>query len=333
MKKAKYLIYAISNIDLATMFKTIKFISVKANKSFLSTLIDVVYCGIKYQAGYHDYLEFEFYNLNRKERKTYITRGINNQIVKLFNDKEHWYKFNDKVEFQKIFKDYTKRDFMLLKENILEFEEFLKNHQTVIAKPVDGEGGKGIEKIIYDKNVNIQELFDKLVNNNQLLIEECIVQHEKMNELYPGAVNSLRMFTFLKDDEACLLQAVLKIGNGGVVDNFASGGMYTILSDDGEVIYPAIDKNDNIYRVHPVTNKEIIGFKIPLFEEAVKLVCEAAKVVPEVRYVGWDVAISEKGPMIIEGNCYPGVFQTKPSLKGEDKTGVLPKYVKVMKLK
>ncbi len=331
MKKIKYLLYTILNINVFNMFKTIKLISAKANKNVLSTFIDVIWCGIRYQAGYHDYLEFEFYNLNKQERKTYITRGINNHIVKVFNDKKHWDKFDDKVYFQKIFKDFTKRDYIFLDKNILDFEIFLKKHQIVIAKPINGEGGKGIEKIVYDKNIDVQKLFEKLVNNNQTLIEECIVQHKKMNELYSNSVNSLRIFTFIKDGEPHFLQAVLKLGNGGVIDNFASGGMYTILNSQGKVIYPAIDKDDNIYKIHPVTNQSIIGFQVPLFKEAVELVREAAKVIPEVGYVGWDVAISEEGPMVIEGNCYPGVFQTKPSMK-EDKTGSLPKYNEFMKL-
>ncbi|MDD2181333.1 MAG: sugar-transfer associated ATP-grasp domain-containing protein [Bacilli bacterium] len=331
MKKLKYLLYSIKNIDVTKMFKIIKVISVKANKNIFLTFLDVIYCGIKYQAGYHDYLEFEFYNLNSKERLTYITRGINNQIVSNFNDKHEWYKFDDKFYFQQLFNEFTKRDFMLLDNNYEEFKSFLKKHKVVIAKPRCGEGGEGIEKIVYDPKQNIEDVFNQLVNNNQLLIEECVTQHEKMNELYDQSVNTLRMFTFIKDGKSHFLQAVLKLGNGGIIDNFAGGGMYTILDDSGKVIYKAIDKDDNTYETHPVTNKKIIGFQVPMFDEAVRLVIDASAVVPEVGYIGWDVAISKDGPIIIEGNCYPGVFQTKPSLK-KDKTGALPKYNKVMNL-
>ena len=331
MKKIKYLLYGIINIDVTKMFKTIKTISVKANKNFFTTFFDVVYCGIKYQAGYHDYLEFEFYNLNSEERLTYITRGINNQIVNKFNDKNEWYKFDDKFYFQQLFKEFTKRDYMALDNNCSEFESFLKKHKVVIAKPICGEGGEGIQKIVYDPKQNIGEVFNQLIKNNQLLIEECVVQHEKMDELYDQSVNTLRIFTFIKDGQSYFLQAVLKLGNGGIIDNFAGGGMYTILDDNGKVIYKAIDKNDNTYDIHPITNKKIIGFQVPMFDEAVQLVKDAAAVEPNIGYVGWDVAISKDGPLIIEGNCYPGVFQTKPSLK-KDKTGALPKYNAIMKL-
>ena len=66
-----------------------------------------------------------------------------------------------------------------------------------------------------------------------------------------------------------------------------------------------------------------------MFKEAVEMVKEAAKVVPEIGYVGWDIAIGEKEPIMIEGNCYPGVFQVKPSLSKE-KVGLIPKYNEVM---
>ena len=152
-----------------------------------------------------------------------------------------------------------------------------------------------------------------------------------MNILSDNSVNTMRMFTFYKNGESYFLQAVLKIGNGGVVDNFSSGGMYTYVSDTGDVYVEAIDKNDNIYSTHPISNHKIVGFKVPLFNEAVELVKEAAKVIPEVAYVGWDVAISENGPVIVEGNCFPGVFQVKPSLVAK-KEGLIPKYNEIMRI-
>ena len=66
-----------------------------------------------------------------------------------------------------------------------------------------------------------------------------------------------------------------------------------------------------------------------LTREAVELVKKAAEVVPQVGYVGWDVGISENGPVIIEGNSFPGVFQKRASLS-KDKTGIIPKYRQYM---
>ena len=332
MEKIKYLIKRIMQMDYKNMFKIAKKISKKINKNYILIILDMIRAGIKYQAGYYDYQEFEFYNLNRKQRKTYLTRGKNNQIIKKFNDKSKFYLIDNKENFYRGYKKFIKRDWILLNgKNFDEFEDFLEKNKTAIVKPVDGEGGKGVEKI---ENINLNQnriLYEKLVKNKQNIVEQCIIQHKELNELYRGSVNSLRMFTFYKDGRVYFLQAILKIGNGGVVDNFSSGGMYAYIDENGYVYTEAIDREDNIFAEHPISKHKIVGFKVPMFEEAVELVKEAAKVVPEVRYVGWDVAISDNGPMIIEGNCFPGVFQAKPSLT-KDKVGLIPKYNEVMNI-
>lgn len=314
------------------MFRIAKAISKKTKKNTFMIVFDMIRCGIKYQAGYYDYQEFEFYNLNKEERKTYLTRGKNNEIVKRFNDRTSFHKFEDKAEFNSIFNNYLKRNWMVLDDkNYSDFEKFLKDNKAIIVKPIDDEGGNGVEKFVYSNDLDCKDLYNRLIANGQLLIEECIKQHENMNVLYDKSVNTMRMFTFFKNDESYFLQAVLKIGNGGVVDNFSSGGMYTYVSNVGDVYVEAIDKDDNIYHTHPISNHKIIGFKVPMFREAVELVKECAKIVPEVAYVGWDVAISENGPVIVEGNSFPGVFQVKPSLV-DKKEGLIPKYNEIMRI-
>lgn len=332
MGKVKYLFKRIIKMDYKNMFKITKAIAKKTKKNYISILTDMVKCGIKYQAGYYDYQEFEFYNLNKEQRKTYLTRGKNNEIVKRFNDKTSFHKFENKVEFNKIFNKYLKRNWMVLENNNYnEFEKFLKENKAIIVKPIDDEGGHGVEKFVYDTSTDCKQIYNKLLENNQLLVEECIKQHEKMDELYSKSVNTMRMFTFYKNGEPYFLQAVLKIGNGGVVDNFSSGGMYTYVSNEGNVYVEAIDREDHIYTEHPISGEKIVGFKVPMFKEAVELVKECAKVIPEIAYVGWDVAISDKGPVIVEGNCFPGVYQVKPSLV-DKKEGLIPKYNEIMKI-
>jgi hypothetical protein len=312
------------------MVKISRNISKKTKKSTVLILIDIIRCAFKYQAGYYDYQEFEFYNLNKEERKTYLTRGKNNEIVKRFNDKNSFYKFDNKIEFNKIFDKYINRCWLHLNgKNATEFKEFIQKHKSIIVKPLDLDGGRGIEKYVYDENADYVSLYSTLLENNQILIEEFITQHPDMNILYKDSVNTMRMFTFYKNGVSYFLQAILKIGNGGVVDNFSSGGMYTYVDDNGFVYVDAIDRDDNIFSIHPITNEKIIGFEVPKFQKAVELVKEAAKVIPEVAYVGWDVAISENGPVIVEGNCFPGVYQVKPSLI-DTKEGLIPKYNEVM---
>ena len=327
MRKVIYLFKRIIGLDYKNMFKIAKKISKKTHKNKFLIIIDMIKCGFKYQAGYYDYLEFEFYLLNDKQRSTYLTRGKNNEIIRKYNNKEKAYQFDDKQVFNKMFKQFLGREYINLDNNLEEFKQFLKNKKEIIVKPLDGEGGKGVEKI--KVNSDIEKLYQKLINNNQTLVEEVIKQHKQMNKLYDKSVNTLRMFTFVKDGKAYFLQAILKIGNGGVIDNFSSGGMYTFVDNNGVVLAPAIDQDDNYFEKHPLTNEKIVGFKVPLFNEAVELVRKAALIVPDMAYVGWDVALGEDKPILVEGNWFPGVFQMKPSFK-ENKDGILTLYKKYM---
>ena len=330
--KIKYILKVFRFNSLKTLFKIAKQVSFKANRSTFIILIDMIYCSFKYGSSFHDYQEFEFYLLNKNERKTYLTRSKNNMIIKIYNNKDYYYIFDDKFVFNDKFKKYLRRDTLNL--NVASKEEyfkFLKGKTKIIAKPHDGEGGKGI--CIYNlKEIDHDKLYEILINNKTLLLEDVIIQNKELNKLYDGSVNSLRMFTFQKDGKAYFLHAVLKIGNGGVVDNFSSGGMYAFVNDEGIVITSAIDANDDEYKIHPLTNTPILGFKIPYFKEAISMVKKASLEVKEIGYVGWDVAITLDGPVLIEGNCYPGIFQIRPS-SSKDKIGLLPKYEKAMGIK
>jgi glutathione synthase/RimK-type ligase-like ATP-grasp enzyme len=239
-------------------------------------------------------------------------------------------KFNNKLLFNKMYKKYLRRDFIDLNNATLdEFKDFLKIHNKIICKIPEGTGGKGIQVISINKKTNIDKLYNKLIKDGLILVEEYLVQHEKMNELYDKSVNTLRVITFLDDNGVHILKTILKIGNGGFVDNFSSGGMYTFVDDKGKVFVPAIDEAGNVFDTHPISKTKIVGFEIPNFDEVYDLISKIGKVNDKVRYVGWDIALSQKGPILIEGNPYSGIFQVKPSISGI-KTGDLPNYRKYM---
>lgn len=326
MNKIKYILRCIKTLNYKSMIKIAKKISKENNKLFIFILIDMIYCGFKYGAGYYDYQEFEFYNLNKEERKTYLTRAKNNLIVRTYNKKEDFNILDDKILFNDIFNEYIKRDYLKV-DNFEEFKKFTDKHKEFIAKPISGEGGKGIMK--YEVDDNVESLYNVIKSLKQELIEEVIIQHPEINKLYDGSVNTLRLFTFNDGEDTYILNSVFKIGNGGCTDNFSSGSMYTFVNDRGIVTVPAIDQEDKIYEDHPITQKKIIGFKVPYYKEACNMVKEASELAPTIKYIGWDVAITPDGPVIIEGNSFPGVFQIKPSLS-KTKEGLIPKYKKYM---
>lgn len=328
-----YYIKRLFSMNYKQMLTTIDKVHKRSGKSKIFIFFDMILCSIFYQAGYMDYYVFCFEDLKPKIRKTFITRGVNNQYIRTMNNRKYYHLFDNKIEFNHLFQKFLNRDYLDLNTSSLEeFQIFTKRHPIFMAKPVDLQCGKGIEKIKVKENTNLKNLYQKLIENKQVLVEEYVLQHSKMNELFPYSVNTLRIVSAYKNGKPAILFRAIRIGNGkNVVDNFNHGGMYSVVNEKGIIEKPAIDKNGVIYTEHPVTKTEIVGFQIPYFKEAIAMVKEAAKVVPEVGLVGFDIAITEKGPVMIEGNQLPGydIYQSKIHLNS-DGTGMKPLFDQVI---
>jgi len=328
MGKVKYLLKRIKNMNFGRFFKTVDEVHDRTNKKKISIFLDMIGCGLKYQAGYMDYQLFEMYKMNSKERKTIITRGVNNEIQKKYNDPEYLKYFRDKTLFNKTFSKYLNRDWIdLEKSDLEEFKKFLKDKKEVMIKPSSGSCGQGIEKILVEDH-DPSELYERLSKEKRCLIEEVATQIDEIGKLHPNSINTLRVVTLNKK----VVVAFLRIGNKGyVVDNFNHEGLAAPVDiEDGIIKYKAIDKEHHEYDVHPFTNEQIVGLKIPKWDEVKQMCEEAARVVPEIGYAGWDVCLSEKGPILIEGNEFPGhdIYQLPPHRDGN--VGLLPLFKKAM---
>ena len=333
MKKIKYLIQRLFDMDYKNMIKTARRIAKKYNTSTIKVLFDIIHCGTTYMAGYVDYEVFDFYNLSKEKRETIITRGINNRYVSTLNDKIYADILDNKIKFNTEFNKFLKRDWLNLKESSFEeFKAFISNKDAIIAKPVDLACGRKVEKVKLDNSINLEELYNSLLQNEQYLLEDYIIQHSELSKLYPSAVNTLRIVTVTKNNTVNIMFRSIRMGNSGnVVDNFNHGGLFTTIEPDGIIQKPAVDKSGNIYKSHPYTNVNIIGFKVPFFEEAIEYVKEMALTIPEVGYVGWDIAITSNGPLVVEANPFPGhdIYQSKIHMN-EDGTGMKKVFDKII---
>jgi len=331
MKKIKFLFRCIFRMNLGKMFKTIRETAKESKKLSIIIFFDMIFCAAKYGAGYLDYRTFNFAKMSAKRRKTFVTRGINNELIRKLNNREDYEKFENKIKFNTIFKDYIKRDWSELK-NFDEFEKFIENKTFIMAKPTGELCGHGVEKIDVT-NADPQALFDKLTANNQLLVEEYIVQHSEIARIYANSVNTIRMVTIANTDEVHVVFRALRMGSGNsVVDNFHFGGMVAILDENGIIITDAINEKHEIFSAHPSSGIVFKGLQIPFMGEAERLVKKAAKLVPGIRYVGWDIAITETGPQFIEANHNPAYdfYQTRTYM-AEHEFGLLPLFKSLIK--
>lgn len=287
--------------------KRINEAAIKNNKSSVIMFIDMMIWYIFYGATLTDYLNYEFYNRTFKERRKYAVVRTQGKFYEKVNPSKYKEFFTIKPNFLNNFKNYIGRSFYVPEDGIDKLKEFLKNNKEFMIKPIDGLGGHDVRKMNRNEVKSINEFYNYL-KDNRMFLEEVIKQHNKMNSLCPTSVNTLRIMTFVNNGRSEILYAAIRIGNGtSEVDNFHKGGMgVAINTKEGRLKGNAIDKDLNEYKKHPVTGIYFNKFEIPYWKETKKLVLDAAKVNQNIKVVGWDVAITKKGPVLVEGNRRPG---------------------------
>lgn len=332
MGRITYLLKRLTKMDYRAMWQTTALLKQRSGKSRVWLLVDMLRCAIKYNAGYVDYKIAQMYRLNDAQRRTVITRGISNSIVARMNDKAYWHFFDDKAEFNTLFQEYVRRDWMTVDQSTAadQLAAFLKGKERFIFKPIEGSSGQGIERFQKgDWEKDIPAFLTDLKDRGNAIIEELVVQHDKMSSLCPSSVNTVRIATLLGDKKQGIVYAFLRIGNGRVMDNVDCGGMAARVDlDTGTLLTVGADKQGNVYEKHPKTGTPIIGFTVPHWEECKRICLEAAKKVPQMRFIAWDVAVTPDGPVFIEGNSFPSHAVPQFAAHYPDGVGILPEFEK-----
>ncbi len=288
--------------------KNLKEVSKKEHKNYIGMMFDTVHCVFKYGLGLSDYLNFKIYNRSKEERKEYVSTRMENEFYSKVSPSEYKDLFSVKPKFLEEFKEYVNREFIFPNENnYQEFLQFLDRHPVFMSKPYNGLGGSNVKKEYVKDIENKKAYFDNAVENG-IFLEELVIQHPDMNVLCEKSVNTMRIMTFNNKGKSRILWMGLRVGNGiNSIDNFHANGMgVSIDIETGRLVGKAVDKDLNEFEEHPTTHVKFDGFQIPCFQEAKDMVLKASLKSDKILVVGWDVAITPNGPVIIEGNRRPG---------------------------
>ena len=183
------------------------------------------------------------------------------------------------------------------------------------AKPYGGQLGDGAFSLkVKESNVFVNgeleldknKLIQTLTKTNYI-VQERIVQHPRMNRLCSTSLNTIRLQTLITENEEIIaFSAGVRMGReGSIVDNWAKGGVFVgIDMNTGRLhktgyIKPPFGKT---VIQHPDNGLTFEGFEIPFFKNAVEMAKDLHSKLYRIHSIGWDIAITEKGPMFIEGN-------------------------------
>ncbi len=221
-----------------------------------------------------------------------------------------------------------------------EFRELVTSlpKDKFILKPAASAKGTGITAIVgredslfvsaSGERLTAEQLFEKCLwgwkttysrTPQGLLVQEFIEQHELLQRIQPHSLNTLRVITFMNDEDRVeVLTTMIKFGLGtSMVDNISRGGMAARV--DNGVIQDAYMEDSGDYQPvqkHPDTNGQITGIRLPYFDEAVALAVRGQQHIPQLRTLGWDIAITPTGPIIIEVNVFWGNVTQAVTRKG-----------------
>ena len=326
--KMNYMIRVFREASFSKLSRILNEAHRRSGKSKAYLFMDMVNCTLRYGTGYHDYIVFEFWNIKHDKRDTYLTRMRSKKFVLQMNDRNYAHIFDNKNEFDEVFKDFLKRDYVdALNAPKEEFIEYYNTHERTFAKMLDLTCGHGAEIINMSDFATGEDFYNYVKEKGFAVLEDVLENHPDIKAVYPCALNTMRMITLIGDDgKPRLLFAAHKFGNEGrFVDVYGLHGPVDL--ETGTIKFPfhsGDTTSDILYTKHPYTGHQIVGFKVPFFKEAKEMILEAAMRVPQMRYIGWDVAITPNGPVIIEGNDYTAYDYWQLPSQNPDKIGILP---------
>ena len=197
--------------------------------------------------------------------------------------------------------------------------------EDLFVKPATGRGGRGAER--WDRTgpstfgspageeLGAQELLSRLVarsRHSPLLVQPRLRPHCELLPITAGALPTMRILTCLDEaGEPEVMAAMLRtsFGKNRTVDNLHAGGIGALIDIASGILGKASDLGSDAqlgwFSAHPDSGAPIEGKAVPCWEDAKALGIAAHRHFRDRIVIGWDIAILEDGPIVVEGNGNP----------------------------
>ncbi len=166
------------------------------------------------------------------------------------------------------------------------------------------------------------EMIRQKFGNENYIFEKQLKQDSVLAMLNPDTVNTCRVLTYKDKIISCSIRVGRK---GSYVDNAAKGGIVLSLDmNTGRIEEWGLREYDlTKYYEHPDTKIVFKDYEVPQWPAIKNLVEKTIKLLPYYNSVGFDVATTEDGPVIIEINTGTGVYASQMGKK----VGIADKFV------
>lgn len=272
------------------------------------------------EENYSDYMPdltyFKLHPINGKFGKWIDDKLTMKYILNPFNEYLPEYYFV--INREKITKLNDCPDFIEAK--VSGVIKLLKEKKNFAVKLIAGSLGKGFYKLscedntfyINDKKVTESDLQQFISQLKNYAITEYIVSHKSIRKVYDKTANNLRIM-MINDDEfgPKITGAFMKFGTkkSGMIEHVWAGGIFCKIDlEDGTILNPYmyIDKQLTRISIHPDTKEKIEG-TVPYWNLIKSKLTEIGNYIPQVKYMGFDVLVTDEGFKIIEINSHQGL--------------------------
>jgi len=326
-----YLGERIKGFDLPALRERARASAKKHGKTTTVVLVDMLWSAAFRDTAFQDYVDWDFPMLTRAERATFMTHPISGFIAEKFDAADKRPLMQNKITFNRLFNEFLGREWLDVREaSVDQVRDFVQRKGTVMGKVPVSSSGHGVTRYTAEEIDDWDAFRTDLLAKDQQLLEEYITQHPVLAEICAATANTTRVTTFFDGTDVHILSMAQKFGRGAASDQQTYGGFYTMLDHTtGHSKGRGYDSHDNVWERHPESGVSIPDFQLPNMDEIVDLVDRAARVVPEMQYIGWDIVVREHDAVIVEGNWGAGVYENKPSVTGV-RTGSRPRYREII---
>lgn len=204
----------------------------------------------------------------------------------------------------------------LCEKNIwTDIDLLLTEGSMLVYKVIDGECAEGVmlvsvegKKIWVDGQEFTKDIFIDTIKEKNIIVQKVVKQHSALCVFGTKSVNTIRIVTLMgKSGSIGIFNAFLRLGASAesFVDNRAKGGLgIGVNLDDGTLMKYGFPHDAFGVKMenHPLSGTRFVGYQLPYWKETAELVCNAHKQFYEIQSIGWDVVLTEDGPVLLEGN-------------------------------
>lgn len=271
-----------------------------------------------------EYLLYGFDHKDSSVQSTYLPQKPKDDALIKYYGSEFTHVIDiikDKYSFYTKMKKFFNRDAALVScsEDWISFNEFCHKHKRFIAKENKGACGVGVHIIEINDEADIKQQFNRLLKLGDWIVEELIIQDSRVSEFNSSSINTVRFPSFRHGNDIRQAYPCMRFGrSGSVVDNAGQSGIFVSVDiNTGKIISDAFNEHGARCETHPDSGKKFIGFKIPRWDELLRIAKEIHLTMPgEQTYVAFDFALSDKGWVLVEANWGDWVLQQTSLQRG-----------------